>query len=681
MSAAPAGADRSIFRALFESYPDSLLVVDYAGTIVLPNAPAARLLGYSVEELVGMPVDALVPDAIRPRHAAFREGYARAPHARPMGMQMELAARRKDGSEVIVEIALSPLQDQGLPYVVAAIRDIGTYPRVQQALQRSRYNEHLAQFSRLVVDARDPHTLLGRVPVIASEALRADVAMVFLMESDQHTLRVVGGVGNVPGEELGALVPYRPDAMPGWVLASENPLIVDDYRTERRFEVPQAYLDAGLVSGLAVPVSDRGHVIGALSVRSRQPRHFGDDEARFLMALASLLAASLQRVQSEEALNHAQRLESVGQLTGGIAHDFNNLLTVIQGNLQVLAELPSVAPDGHAQQLVGAAMRATRRGADLTGKLLAFSRRQVLQPTVVEVPRMLEALADMLRRTLDQQIRITVEAPADCPPVLADPVQLESALLNIAINARDAMHAGGSLRFRAELRDALPRELRRELSVPEDDAETYVSIAISDTGTGMSDEVRERALEPFFTTKEPGRGTGLGLSTVYGFVKQSRGAMSIDSKPGHGTVITLYIPRADEALMPADHEPETGAGVPTGLRVLMVEDDSDVRSILGTFLDKLGCDLTTAQSGDQALTLLDAEAAFDLLLTDISLGPGMRGTEVAARAQQRLPQLAILLMSGFSAELLAADRDSPGSWELLPKPCTSQELAAAIGRA
>ncbi|RYF66675.1 MAG: response regulator, partial [Comamonadaceae bacterium] len=269
----------------------------------------------------------------------------------------------------------------------------------------------------------------------------------------------------------------------------------------------------------------------------------------------------------------------------------------------------------------------------------------------------------------------------DCPPVLADPVQLESALLNIAINARDAMHAGGSLRFRAGLCEALPRELRREPSVPEDDADAFVSIAISDTGTGMSDEVRERALEPFFTTKEPGRGTGLGLSTVYGFVTQSRGAMNIDSRPGVGTVITLYIPRASAAPMAVDHEPETGAGVPPGLRVLMVEDDSDVRSILGTFLDKLGCDLTTAQSGDQALTLLDAEPAFDLLLTDISLGPGMRGTEVAARAQQRLPHLAILLMSGFSAELLAADRDSPGSWELLPKPCTSQELAAAIGRA
>ena len=672
---------RSIFRALFESYPDALLVVDLDGTIVLPNAPAARLLGYSVDELTGMQVDALVPDTIRPRHAALRQGYAQAPHARPMGTQMELAARRKDGSSVMVEIALSPLQDQGLPYVVAAIRDIGAYPRVQQALRRSRYNEHLAQFSRLVVDARDPHTLLGRVPVIASEALHADVAMVFLMESDQQALRVVGGVGNLQGEELEALVAYRPDTMPGMVLSTESPLIIEDYLTEKRFAVPQTYLDAGLRSGMAVPVSDRGHVIGALSVRSRVPRHFGDDEMRFLMALASLLAASLQRVQSEEALNHAQRLESVGQLTGGIAHDFNNLLTVIQGNLQVLEEHPAVAPDAHAQQLLAAAMRATRRGAELTGKLLAFSRRQVLQPTAVEVPRMLEALADMLRRTLDQQIRIQVEVPTDCPPVLADPVQLESALLNIAINARDAMHAGGVLRFRAELCDALPRDLRRELSLAEEDAGHFVSIAISDNGTGMADEVKERALEPFFTTKEPGRGTGLGLSTVYGFVKQSRGAMSIDSELGVGTVITLYIPRACAVPATADREPDAGAGVPAGLRVLMVEDDGDVRSILATFLTRLGCELTTAQSGDQALALLDADRPFELLLTDISLGPGMRGTEVAARAQQRFPALAILLMSGFSAELLAADRESPASWELLPKPCTHQELTLAIGRA
>ena len=199
---------------------------------------------------------------------------------------------------------------------------------------------------------------------------------------------------------------------------------------------------------LAVPLSDRGRTIGTVVVCSRLAQRFGADEQRFLESLSNLLATSLQRAQSEDALKHAQRLESVGQLTGGIAHDFNNLLTVIQGNLQVLEELPALADDAYGQQLVAAAARASRRGAELTGKLLAFSRRQVLQPSSLNVGQLLQSLADMLRRTLDQRIHIEVDMRRACPPVLADPGQLESALLNIAINARDAMREGGTLRFR-----------------------------------------------------------------------------------------------------------------------------------------------------------------------------------------------------------------------------------------
>jgi signal transduction histidine kinase/CheY-like chemotaxis protein len=464
------------------------------------------------------------------------------------------------------------------------------------------------------------------------------------------------------------------------VLSQGVPLIVEDYRTERRFVVPRAYLDAGLVSALAVPISDRGRTIGALVVRSRNTRRFGADELRFMESLASLLATSLQRARSEEALGHAQRLESVGQLTGGIAHDFNNLLTVIQGNLQVLEALPAIADDGYGQQLVGAAARATRRGAELTGKLLAFSRRQVLQPSAVDVSALLHSLTDMLRRTLDQRIRIEVEMPPRLAPVLADPGQLESALLNIAINARDAMPEGGMLRFRAELCNTLPAAVRDELGGTRLHDDAYVAIAIADSGTGMSDEVRERAFEPFFTTKEAGRGTGLGLSTVYGFVKQSKGSITIDSAPGTGCTLTLYLPRPTaSATAPGDAQPDDLA-VPEGLNVLLVEDDADVRTVVHTFLDAIGCRVTAAASAEQALLVLESNTEFDVLLTDIALGAGMRGTELAARAQDRLPALAVLLMSGYSAELLDADRDSPASWELLRKPYTREELAQTIAR-
>lgn len=675
-SSLPAGLDDStVFRTLFSAYPDGLLLVDAAGHIVLANPAAASLLGYGVDELIGTSVDDLVPDSIRPRHASYRNAYAHAPRARPMGTQMELVAKRRDGSEVMVEIALSPLQDHGLPFVVAAIRDIGAYPRVKQALQRARYSEHLAQLGRLAVDARDTQVLLQQVPAIAAEALEVEMALVFLLESNRLALRVAGGVGLIAGEALGSIVPNRADTPLGFVLAQGRPVVVEDFRSEHRFAVPSGYLEAGLVSALAVPVSDRGRVIGALKVRSRQLKRFGDDEQRFLESLANLLATCLQRAQTEEALNHAQRLESVGQLTGGIAHDFNNLLTVIQGNLQVLEELPALAQDGFGQQLVSAAMRASKRGAELTGKLLAFSRRQVLQPSVVDVHGLLHPLSDMLRRTLDQRIRISVDVAPECPMAMADAGQLEAALLNIAINARDAMLDGGTLRFRAGPAGALSAGLRHELGEG-----PFVCISVVDTGTGMPEAVKERAFEPFFTTKQAGRGTGLGLSAVYGFVKQSQGAVALESAPGQGTTISLYLPVPGSA-QAGPQEGDHGAdAVPPGLKVLVVEDDAEVRAVAQHFLNGLGCELSVCASAEQALQLLTPTADFDLLLTDIALGAGMRGTELARIAQQRVPDLAILLMSGFSAELLDADRESPADWELLPKPYSRGQLAQAIAR-
>ncbi|OYY61084.1 MAG: hypothetical protein B7Y51_10845 [Burkholderiales bacterium 28-67-8] len=437
----------SVYQGLFAAYPDALLLSDPGGHIVLANTVAERLLGYGAGEMAGLSVDALVPDAIRSRHAGYREGYSHNPRARPMGTQMELVARRRDGTEVMVEIALSPLRIAGQPYVVASVRGIEAYPRVRQALQRARYSEFVAQMGRFAVDTRDPQQLLQQVPAVAADALQADACVVFLLEAGRLEFHVAGGVGLVAGEGLGSRLPNRPDTPPGFVLALGQSATVADFRSEQRFSVPASYLEHGLVSAMGVPLVDRGQIIGVLTVRSRQPERFGADERHFLESLSNLLAASLQRSQSEEALAHAQRMESVGQLTGGIAHDFNNLLTIIQGNLQELEDHPSLAGDDAAQPLVAAALRASRRGAELTGKLLAFSRRQQLSPTEVDVGALIDSLADMLRRTLDQRIRIVVNEMPGGLRCAADAGQLESALLNIAINARDAMPEGGTLSF------------------------------------------------------------------------------------------------------------------------------------------------------------------------------------------------------------------------------------------
>ncbi|MET0209935.1 MAG: PAS domain S-box protein [Burkholderiaceae bacterium] len=652
--------DGKVFRSIFTAYPDALLLVNAKGTIVLANPFAVDLLGYSGDALIGLPVEALVPDAVRPRHAAYRHAYGEQPRSRPMGTQMDLVARRRDGSEVRVEIALSPLHDHGLPYVVAAIRDVGSYPRVRQALQRARYAEHLAHFGRLAVDARDTQALLAQVPAMAAEALEADAATVLLLEPDGLTFRIAAGGWPTADKCAGQAVPMDVVELAARVVATGG--------TAR--SSPCGDADTGHL--LAVPLSDRGRTIGALAVRCASPQHLGDDELRFLDSLASLLATLLQREKSEEALNHAQRLETVGQLTGGIAHDFNNLLTVISGNLQVLEELPGYATEPMVQQLLGAATRAARRGAELTGKLLAFSRRQVLQPTVIDAAALLHSLGDMLRRTLDQRIAIALDA--DEALCLADPVQLESALLNIAINARDAMPQGGTLAFTCRSVPALPPELLAEATGPSTSG--YVAITVADTGTGMSEAVQEHAFEPFFTTQEVGRGTGLGLSTVYGFAKQSRGAIGLRSTLGVGTAITLYLPQLGDGDEIDSLEADAGGRLPTGLRVLLVEDDAEVRQVAQQFLLTMGCAVTPCATAEAALEVLDANTAFDLLLSDISLGPGLRGTELAQRVEQRLPQLPVLLMSGFSQELAGA---SSGR-ELLQKPYIREALERAMVR-
>jgi signal transduction histidine kinase len=598
-----------------------------------------------------------------------------------MGNQMDLVATRKGGTEVMVEIALSPLQPLGLPFVIAAIRDVGAYPRVRQALQRARYSECLAQLGRVAVDAREPHALVDAAPRLAAEALEARTAVVCLIENDRGDIRFAGGVGLLPEQAPGTRVPSGPDTLHGYLLAHPQPIVLPDYRDEKRFTLPPYLAAAGLTCGVVAPLIDRGRTLGTLMVHSHRPQAFGDDELRFLESLATLLATSLQRARTEEALNHSQRLETVGQLTGGIAHDFNNLLTVIQGNLQFLEESAPVAADPHAQRLVASAGRASRRAAELTSKLLAFSRRQVLQPASIDLEPLLHSLADMLRRTLDQRVRIAIELVPGCPPVLADPVQLESALLNVAINARDAMPDGGRLTFRATPVDALPAELAREATDGDATTHGYVAISIADTGTGMPEDVRERAFEPFFTTKGVGRGTGLGLSTVYGFVKQSRGGVTLDSSPGEGTTVTLFIPRLQAVVAPAVEEATTGDEVPPGLRVLLVEDDAAVRAVAVTILEGFGAALTVCATGEEALPAFAAGEVFDLLLTDIALGAGMRGTELATRAQALQPGLAVLLVSGFSAELIDADRVAPLEWELLPKPYSRADLAKAIASA
>ncbi len=374
------------------------------------------------------------------------------------------------------------------------------------------------------------------------------------------------------------------------------------------------------------------------------------------------------------ALYQAQKMEAVGQLTGGMAHDFNNILGIAVGNLDLVEE--QVADRPAVVALVKSALDALLRGAELTRALLAFARRQPLRPTIVDVADLLAATMRVLSRALGEQVQVVLQIAPGLWPVVADAAQLESAVTNLSINARDAMPGGGRLSIAAH-NVALDDHASSQLQDVEPGE--YVAIEVSDTGSGMSSEVLVRAFEPFFTTKPPGQGTGLGLSMVYGFAKQSGGHIKLYSEVGVGTTVRLYLPRA----MPADGQgrlAETVAAKPRGGRetILVVDDNPDVRRMAEQQLTSLGYRVVQAEHGPDALAMLERTPQVDLLFTDVMMPHGMDGFALAAQARRRWPQLKVLFTSGFPGASVSAGRGLDDSMAFIGKPYRRQELAQAI---
>jgi len=341
-----------------------------------------------------------------------------------------------------------------------------------------------------------------------------------------------------------------------------------------------------------------------------------------------------------EQLRQAQKMEAVGQLTNGVAHDFNNLLATIIPNLELA--LPQVTEERVLRYLENA-MHAAERGGKLTNQLLAFSRRNDLLTEPVDVNRLISETCEMLPRTIGPTITIEMVLDGDLWPAMTEASQLELAILNLAINARDAMHAGGRLTI------STTKVTRGDRSrLPHVDPGDYVMISIADTGTGMSEEVRDRAFEPFFTTKEAGKGTGLGLSMVYGFAKQSGGTVTIDSEIGNGTTFRVYLPRAQHRLGGTEapvSQRQRNVGPPS--RILVVDDDSAVRTVTATLVRTFGHEVIESASGEAALDILERDRRFDLLIVDLAM-PNMHGGEFAASAERLIPGVATLFVTGYT---------------------------------
>jgi PAS domain S-box-containing protein len=372
------------------------------------------------------------------------------------------------------------------------------------------------------------------------------------------------------------------------------------------------------------------------------------------------------RRQIEQQLFQAQKMEAVGQLTGGIAHDFNNMLTVVIGNLDALAR--ALRGTGRNFGRAEMALTGALSCAELTRRLLAFARRQPLQPSPVHLGQMCRNVAKLLGRTLGERIRIEINGEANLWHVLADPAQVESSLINLAVNARDAMTDGGTL----TIETSNVTSYGEDADIPPGD---FVLLAVADTGVGMTAEVLERAVEPFFTTKHLGHGTGLGLSMVYGFVKQSGGHVKIESAPNRGTRVKLYLPRSDAPVQPAQVAGDAESAEVSGRdrTILLVEDDAGVRAVTAAMLKELQFTVIEADNGSHALDIVDREPDIDLLFTDIVM-PGMNGFELGRLARERRPQLPVLYATGYAASYTAPEKGA----DVLAKPYREADLLTKL---
>jgi signal transduction histidine kinase/FixJ family two-component response regulator len=447
------------------------------------------------------------------------------------------------------------------------------------------------------------------------------------------------------------------------------------YRRLARFplyvttSVPRSDIAATWLRGLAVPFAIGFPatlcLVGMAEVALRRAKAEADAHAKADMEVR-------RRAEAEAALRHAQKLEAVGQLTGGIAHDFNNLLTAIMGSLELIGR--STADPKRVAHLAAAGLEAAKRGATLTTSLLAFSRRQSLMPEIVDVNALIRGFP-LAQRAIGEAVRLELDLDPSQPHCRVDAAQLEAAVLNLAINARDAMPRGGVLRIATRCVALGTGDL-----VGNADAEPgdFVALTVADTGAGMTPDVLARATEPYFTTKSVGRGSGLGLSQVYGYARQSRGHLAIDSTPDGGTTVTLYLPLAEVASTAAAPPPPVPAPFVAPATILLVEDEPAVRETVRQGLVDAGCRIVMARNGVEALALLEGGAQPDVLISDVVMPGGVSGVEVARRAQAIDARIKVLLVSGYAAPALAAHGVGEGEFDLLNKPFTAAELVGRV---
>lgn len=532
-----------------------------------------------------------------------------------------------------------------------------------------------------LIDA-EPGKLLHDAVALISQTLHVEYSLVLECTPQGEELLFSTGTGWPEGLVGHVTVDRDQDALAGYTLHANVPVVVEDFLTETRFRAPALFQEHGVRSGLSVIIHSRldNQPFGLLGAYAAQPRSYTQDDLHFLQAMANVLAQAMERKRTEEALRQSteqqrqlQKMEALGRLAGGVAHDFNNLLTIILGYSDLA--LQHRPEDDRLYSGLVQIRKAGERGSELTRHLLAFSRKQPLQPVVLNLNTVLTDVEKMLQRLLGADIDIVLATDRALGSVQADPGQIEQVLLNLAVNARDAMPQGGTLTIETTnvtLAEALPAGMERM------HPGAYVLLTVSDTGGGMDADTQAHIFEPFFTTKAQGKGTGLGLSTVYGIVEQSGGQITVTSAPDQGTTFRVYLPRVQQrptALTPRSTPFAPGQGSET---ILLVEDEPGVRALLSTSLQQYGYIVLEAEHGAAALQLSGQHAGpIQLLVTDIVM-PQLSGPELAVRLKATRPEIRTLFLSGYTGETIDHASISDSTTMLLLKPIVPSAFERAV---
>jgi PAS domain S-box-containing protein len=676
------------FRALTENALDLTAVLDPDSTIRYLSPSIQRVLGFTPAELVGRnPFELIHPEDVARTQEVFRAAVAT-----PGGtVQTEFRFGHKDGSWCVLEaITRNLVQDPSVKGVIVNSRDVTARRQAERQIQH--LNEVLRavrQVDELIVHERNPQRLLAEACNILFRT--RGYRLVWIARAESGSKRVV------PAARAGTGVEFLDHATVTWdesetgrgpvgtALRTRRTCVCQNIATDPAFAPWRETLQAeGYASVAAAPMIHGDRLFGVVAIYGDCPGAFNDEELGLLSELAHDLAFTLQSIEDEnerkaleQRLRQAQKMEAVGQLAGGVAHDFNNLLAVIRGNAELLL-MDAKLPTPEAEECLKQVTAASERAANLTRQLLAFSRKQVMQSQPLILSDVIADLTKMLKRIIGEHIDMQCRYAAQLPFIRADPGMIEQVLLNLAVNARDAMPRGGQLLITTETASFDAAYARTH---PEAAAGEFVCLMVSDTGTGIPPEHLPRIFEPFFTTKEMGHGTGLGLATVYGIVKQHQGWIEVASQLGAGATFKIFLPAIPTPAGTAA-TPRAEAALPGGSEtILLVEDDSPVRMITRRVLENRGYKIYEATNAKEALDLWRSRPEeIALLLTDIVMPQGVTGRDLAEQMSVSNPTLKVILMSGYSADVIDKDTSffQRTKSYFLQKPCSARTLLETV---